>query len=145
MYIREYSEGDYSSILDIYSKSKLDELKYETDKFELLPLDKDEARYSQILESDVYVYGATDVIAFCAFNGSEIRALFVHPDARGKGVGAQLLEFMLSKINGVAILYVATSNLPAIKLYQKYGFKISSEFMTKYNDVNVLANKMEQL
>ncbi|MBD5771388.1 GNAT family N-acetyltransferase [Marinomonas colpomeniae] len=145
MYIREYSEGDYSSILDIYSKSKLDELKYETDKFELLPLDKDEARYSQILESDVYVYGATDVIAFCAFNGSEIRALFVHPDARGKGVGAQLLEFMLSKINGVAILYVAASNLPAIKLYQKFGFKISSEFMTTYNDVNVLANKMEHL
>jgi len=28
-------------------------------------------------------------------------------------------------------------------LYHKYGFKINSEFMTTYNKINVLANKME--
>jgi len=143
MSIREYSESDYSGILEVYSNSKLDELKYESAKFELLPLDKDKLRCSQILESEVYVYGGTEVKAFCAIKGSEIRALFVHPKARGKGVATKLLEFMLAKTNGIATLYVAASNYPAIKLYHKYGFKINSEFMTTYNKINVLANKME--
>ncbi|MCV2403432.1 GNAT family N-acetyltransferase [Marinomonas sp. C2222] len=144
MSIREYLDSDYSDILKIYSKSKLDELKYENAEFELLPLNEDKQRSSQIFSSEIYVYSKPEVIAFCAINGSEIRTLFVQPDARGKGIGADLLEFMLSKLSGSAILYVAASNLPAIKLYQKYGFKIHSEFMTTYNKVDVIANKMER-
>jgi ribosomal protein S18 acetylase RimI-like enzyme len=70
--------------------------------------------------------------------------LFVHPDYRGKGIGVSLLEFMLSHKMGTVTLYVAASNHPAIKLYQKYGFKIISEFNTTYNNKAVLANKMEK-
>ncbi|OUR63725.1 hypothetical protein A9Q74_00040 [Colwellia sp. 39_35_sub15_T18] len=145
MSIREYSNNDYSSLLDIYTNSKLDELRYEHAKFELLPLDKDETRFAQIHESNVYVYDSKNIVAFCAYHGSEIRALFVRPEARGKGVGIKLLEFMLAHIMGSATLYVAASNYPAIRLYQKYGFDITSRFQTTYNGVAVLANKMEQL
>ncbi|MEP1384033.1 MAG: N-acetyltransferase [Paraglaciecola sp.] len=145
MSIRKYSQSDYNQLLEIYSTSKLDELKYENTNFELLPLDKDEIRLAQIYESDIYVYGTKYVVGFCAYSGSEIRALFVHPNYRGKGIGVSLLEFMLSNIIGTATLYVAASNHPAIKLYQKYGFKIISEFKTTYNRKAVLANKMEQL
>lgn len=145
MVIREYLESDFSNILAVYPTYILDELKYENTKFDLPPLDENELRCSLILGSEVYVYGDTEIIAFCAINGSEIRALFVHPNARGKGIGAQLLEFMLSKMNGTVILHVVASNSPAITLYQKYGFKINSEFMTTYNKMNVLANKMERL
>jgi putative acetyltransferase len=125
--------------------SKLDELKYENTNFELLPLDKDEIRSAKIYESDIYVYDAKNVVGFCAYSGSEIRALFVNPDYRGKGIGVSLLEFMLSNIVGASTLYVTASNYPAIKLYQKYGFKIISEFKTTYNNKAVLANKMEKL
>jgi putative acetyltransferase len=144
MNIRKYSQNDYPQILEIYATSKLDELKYENTNFELLPLDKDEIRLAQIYESDIYVYGTRDAVGFCAYSGSEIRALFVHPDYRGKGIGVSLLEFMLSHIMGTVTLYVAASNYPAIKLYQKYGFKIISEFNTTYNNKAVLANKMEK-
>jgi len=144
MSIRKYSESDYSSLLDIYANSKLDELMYENDKFELLALEKDEIRSIQLFESDIYVYGANEVVAFCAYKGSEIRALFVHPKARKKGIGVKLLEFMLSNIVAPAELYVAASNYPAIKLYKKYGFDIISEFNATYNKVAVLANKMEK-
>ncbi len=141
--IRKYLESDYQSILTIYESSKLDELKFESAEFELLPFEKDVVRSTQILESDIYIYGGEDVIGFCAYKGTEIRALFVHPKARGKGVGIKLLEFMLSNIVGSATLYVASSNYPAIKLYQKYGFENTSQFETTYNGTPVLANKMQ--
>jgi len=144
MIIREYSDTDYNSLLNIYESSKLDELKFESEEFELLPFEKDEVRSAQILESDIYVYTHKEIIGFCAHKGTEIRALYVHPNARGQGVGIKLLEFMLSQIMGSATLYVASSNYPAIKLYQKYGFKNVLAFDTKYNGISVLANKMQQ-
>jgi len=82
-------------------------LQYENAQFELLALDKDEIRYSQFLESGIFVYRDRDIIAFCTIYGSEIRTLFVHSKARGKDMVIKLLEFMPSKINGTAILYVA--------------------------------------
>ena len=142
MNIRKYSPRDYNQILAIYAASKLDELRYEDIAFELLPFDKDTIRLAQLIESDIYIYETDTIVGFCAHLGSEIRALFVDPDSRGKGIGVSLLEFMLSHINDEATLYVAASNYPAIKLYQKYGFKIVSEFQTTYNKQNVVANKM---
>lgn len=143
MIIREYSESDFSHILALYPEYILDELKYETTHFELPSLNEDELRGSLFLNSEVYVCGGSEIIAFGAINGSEIRAIYVHPNARGKGIGTQLLEFMMSKIKGRALLYVVASNSPAIGLYQKYGFKITSEFNTTYNKESVVANKME--
>jgi len=145
MTIRKYTDNDYSSLLNIYAHSKLDELKFEKSNFELLPLENDNKRLARILESDIYIYGSNESVAFCAYYGFEIRALFVHPKARGKGIGMKLLEYMLSKINGSATLYVAASNYPAIRLYHKYGFEIMSEFQTTYNRKDVTANKMKQL
>ncbi|MFA6431351.1 MAG: ribosomal protein S18-alanine N-acetyltransferase [Candidatus Margulisiibacteriota bacterium] len=45
----------------------------------------------------------------------------VHPDHRCKGVGAKLMERILNK-KDTFFLEVRVSNLPAIKLYEKYGF-----------------------
>lgn len=145
MSIRKYSPSDYKQLLEIYSVSKLDELKYENTIFELLPLDKDTTRLAQIIESEIYIYSTEHAVGFCAYLGSEIRALFVHPDFRGKGIGIALLEFMLANIIGAATLYVVASNYPAKHLYQKYGFKVRSEFKTSYNKQSVVANKMEQI
>lgn len=145
MSIRKYIQSDRNKILDIYAKSKLDELKFEKIKFELLPLEKDEKRFTQLFESDIYVYEENEVAAYCANFGSEISGLFVHPSNRRKGIGNKLFEFILSKTSDSAFLYVAASNSPAIKLYKKYGFEIIEEFSTSYNNVDVKAVKMEQL
>jgi len=142
MNIRKFRETDFQAILDVYAASKLDELCYEKADFKLLPLDRDMKRLSLLQESDVYVCEDEGVIGYAAHCGPEIRALFVHPRGRRKGIGKVLLEFLLSMITGPAELYVAKSNLPAKELYQKYGFKIVEEFETTYNDIPVLANKM---
>lgn len=55
MHIREYNEKDFPSVLQIYAKSKLDELRFEQRVFKLLPLESDEKRLSALKESKIYV------------------------------------------------------------------------------------------
>ncbi len=145
MNIRPYRTSDYSAVLEIYANSKLDELRYEEKTFTLLPLQNDKTRLDQLLECDIYVYEAENVIAYCAVFNSEIRALFVCPSARGKGIGKKLLTFLLNKLSGNVNLFVAKSNNPAKQLYVKHGFKVTNEFLTQYNGVNVLANRMDKI
>lgn len=143
MSLRAYIKIDLPLILDIYNQSKLDELKFENAEFELLSLEEDEERYSKLMESEIFVYQTQDQISgFGAIHENEIRALFVHPNSRGKGIGKDLIEFLLSNIQGEACLYVASSNHPAKNLYQQYGFSVTDNFETTYNQVPVVVNKM---
>ena len=144
MSIRKFAEKDRKKIIEIYDQSKLDELKYEVVEFMLLPLEKDKVRYGQLNESDIYVYEENGVVGYGASYDAEIRALFVLPAVRGRGVGTNLLKYILSKISGKATLYVAASNRPSINLYKKFGFKIIGEFETSYNKIDVIAVKMAQ-
>lgn len=142
MHIREYNEKDFPSVLQIYAKSKLDELRFEQRAFKLLPLENDEKRLSALKESKIYVFDNGEILGYGAIFESEIRALFVCPSARGKGIGKQIFEFLLSQINGKASLFVAKTNEPAKELYKAYGFKVSTEFLTDYNGEPVYANEM---
>lgn len=142
MLIRPYIESDFQAVLEIYRKSKLDELRYEDKTFEFLPLQKDEKRFGKFKESQIFVYEDNGINGYAALFQSEIRALYVHPNMRGQGIGTRLLEFLLSRIKGDAHLFVAKSNAPAKRLYRKYGFIIVDEFETSYNGIAVFANKM---
>lgn len=142
MSIRPFIKDDYSKILEIYAKSKLDELRFEKQEFELLPLESDATRLAELTESDIYVYEEAEIVAYGAVYGNEIRALFVSPDARGKGIGKKLLEYLLSIVKEPISLYVAKTNLVAKSLYKNYGFKVVEEFKTDYNQTPVIANKM---
>lgn len=142
MTIRPANPNDFAAILEIYAAAKLDELRYEEARFELLPLDRDEKRLAELRESEIYLCELVGIVGYCARFGSEIRALFVHPASRGKGIGKRLLEFLLALIAGPAQLCVARSNLPAKNLYMKYGFIIVEEFEASYNGIPVLANRM---
>jgi len=142
MNIRAFHENDYPEILDIYAESKLDELTYENKAFKLLPLENDHKRLAELQESDIYVYEDNGIIGYGALFGYEIRALFVHPNGRGKGIGKRLLKHLLSIIEGPVYLYVAKTNTPAKNLYKKLGFTVVDEFETAYNGISVYANKM---
>jgi putative acetyltransferase len=142
MNIRAFNEKDYPRVFEIYSNSKLDELRFEKKKFELLPIENDEKRFSALNESEVYVYDDGEVLGYGAIFEAEIRALFVCSSARGKGVGKEILEFLLSQINDRANLFVAKTNVPAKELYKRYGFTVSDEFITEYNGEPVYANEM---
>jgi len=142
MTIRPFNNADLPAIFDIYRQCKLDELRFEQQTFTLLPLEEDEVRLRQLLASDIFVYESNGILAYGAVYQSEIRALFVTPQARGQGIGQQLLDFLLDKTTGDTSLYVAKTNAPAKQLYKKYGFKVTDEFQTHYNGLPVQANKM---
>lgn len=147
IHIRGFESDDCPAIAEIYDHSKLDELINEGKTFELLPLKQDSKRLAELKQSDVYIYDHNGVRAYGAIYQSELRALFVHSNSRGKGICKTLLEFLLSKltpspIDNSVTLNVAKSNLPAKALYAQYGFKVIEEFEAEYNGVSVQANIM---
>lgn len=142
MKIRKFLDSDFDSVIEIYSLSKLDELRYESGVFDLLPLEADEKRLRELLESRIFVYDDGGILGYGALFKGEIRALFVHPQSRGQGVGKCLLEYLILQAGKTATLYVAKSNLPAKAMYQKYGFSVTREFETYYNGKPVQANEM---
>lgn len=57
---------------------------------------------------------------------TELSAVVTHPEHTGKGYAKQLLAYASSKIfneNKTPFLHVADTNIGAIKLYEKLGFK----------------------
>lgn len=142
MTIRPYHEADFPAVLDIYAACKLDEVRFEESSFRLLPLDEDPKRLKGFRASTVLIYEQQKILGYAAYDGSEITALFVHPDGRGTGIGKTLLQDMLDRMEGEVVLYVAKSNHPAKRLYERHGFVVINEFMTEYNGTPVLANKM---
>ena len=145
MAIRQFEQRDFPAILEIYALSKLDELRFEFSCFQLLPLEQDARRLSQLLASEIYVFDSGKIEGYGALFRNEIRALFVNPHCRQRGVGSQLMQFMLASVTGSAELYIAKSNLPARRLYEKFGFDVVDEFETDYNGVPVVASKMRRL
>jgi len=64
----------------------------------------------------------------------EIKRLYVRPKFRGKGISKALTEQVISDARKIGYKYMRLDTFPfmssAIKLYEKYGFKI----IDRYND-----------
>ena len=60
----------------------------------------------------------------------------VHPEFRKHGIGKQMMEFALSYPAKKWFLEVRSGNIPAQKLYEKYGFKVISRRKKYYQDNN---------
>lgn len=135
MPVRDYAAQDMPAIYAIYASAKLDEFEHEPRAYTLLPLQDDAERLGYFHQSQVFVYAdeAGAVLGFGARGGQQIRAMFVAPAARGRGVGRQLLERMLEGLEGEVGLNVTASNRAARALYQRYGFVPVREFDTDYN------------
>lgn len=144
MHIRSFRKEDLPYLLNIYAKSKLDELRFEQKSFEFLPLDQDVRRWKKFEESEKYVYENSEgqILAYTAHFNSEIRHLFVLSNERGKGIGKSLLKFLLAKLDVPVNLYISKSNIPARDLYCSFGFKVIREFESDYNGQVVVVNEM---
>jgi ribosomal-protein-alanine N-acetyltransferase len=70
-----------------------------------------------------------------------ITNLAVHPDYRRRGIGSQLLEKLLKQSRerlglNKFTLEVRISNVGAIKLYSRFGFKLAGHRKMYYKDTN---------
>lgn len=101
-------------------------------------------RYSKRLRKIFYVAINQDrVVGYCIYyikpvlslkgfkKKSVIYSISIDKDFRRKGYGEKLLRESAREmgVNGITsiLLYVNTKNLPAIKLYEKIGFKTTNE------------------
>jgi putative acetyltransferase len=136
--VRPYRPIDFAAVAAVYARAKLDEFRYETAHFVLVPLEEDVERLAAFALCDVIVCECDGMVAgFAASSDDTLRALFVAPEARGQGVGWRLLQSALASLPGDVRLSVATSNAPACELYRRAGFRVTGTFDNSYNGTAV--------
>jgi putative acetyltransferase len=64
-----------------------------------------------------------NIEAFLGTSADKIQMLFIHPTARGKGIGKILLQYAVEKL-GIKKVDVNEQNQQAVGLYAHLGFKI---------------------
>jgi len=65
-----------------------------------------------------------NIIAFIGVADKNIEMLFIHPDARGNGIGKALVRFAIGKF-GINSVDVNEQNAQAVGFYLKMGFKVA--------------------
>jgi putative acetyltransferase len=137
MAVRAYKDTDFPAICHIYIDAKQDELKAESFDVDVLSLSQDALILAAFHESDVLVFEDENVVGFAARFGGELRALFVHGSARGRGVGQALLDAVTASAPRRMSLNVAKSNSGARRFYEKNGFSSVAEVVKRYNGNDV--------
>ena len=56
----------------------------------------------------------------------EIRGVGVHPDQKGRGIGARFMKELLSEVAG-SLVTITTQNVGAAQFYQRLGFEVILE------------------
>ena len=148
MHVRDYDEQDFEAVAAVYANAKLDELRFEQRPFTLTPLGDDPVILSAFRESTVLVCedgGIGGIVGFAASAPGQLRALFVHSDARGRGVGQALLSAVMAKERGPLSLNVAKSNTPAVGFYEKFGFAVAAETIRQYDGMSIAYCRMARI
>ena len=108
-----------------------------------MPLEQDAKRRTALFASMIFVYQEQSTIkGYSAISDNTLQSLYVHPDARGQGIGRLLLNHALAQLKGEVSLQVVESNMPSKQLYYSCGFVDVETYDVDYNGVMVRVNKM---
>jgi putative acetyltransferase len=135
--VRQFNQADLADICRIYVDAKREELAYEGKVINVIPLQDDAVILAAFRESDVIVCEDGGVMGFAAMFDGQLRALFVHSAARGRGVGHALLNAALAREPRGLSLHVAESNLNARQFYERSGFTVTGQANRQYNGTDI--------
>uniref|UniRef100_A0A7V6CDF0 GNAT family N-acetyltransferase n=1 Tax=Thermodesulfobacterium geofontis TaxID=1295609 RepID=A0A7V6CDF0_9BACT len=141
MRIRQVKLSDINDFIETYIRAyeELENYKYRTRKeiknyFKWL-YNRDKEGFVVAEEKDKSVGFAAGDANWINFEGKkvlEIHEIFVLPEFRKKGIGSQLLQYLLfygvKKDKKLAELWVGKTNYKAINFYKKFGFKEAGEW-----------------
>lgn len=65
------------------------------------------------------------ILGFIGTSEDNIEMLFIHADARGKGIGKLLLQHAIGNLN-IRKVYVNEQNAQAVQFYEHFGFRTVS-------------------
>ena len=100
-----------------------------------------------VYEKDDKIVGfilATDLKETC-----DILSLVVDPEYRNKLIASNLIDYLISELDDnlkMITLEVRTNNIPAIKLYEKFGFEVVNvrkKYYANGDDAYLMARESE--
>ncbi len=119
--IRAFESSDMNDVLKIWLEASIDAHSFVGREFWESRVD--DMREMYIPASDTYVFSENGTVkGFFSLHADSLAAMFVSPDAQGKGIGKQLMNRAKSlrrKLN----LTVYRENEKSIQFYRKCGFK----------------------
>jgi putative acetyltransferase len=137
--IRKRREEDLEEILDIWYQASTLAHPFLDDAF--VEKVKKDMRELYIPGSETWVYEEKGkVIGFIGMMGNEIGGLFVLPNHHSKGIGTQLVKFILEFHNELEV-EVFKENIIGRAFYDKYGFIKMKEFLHEESKHDVLRMK----
>jgi len=123
--IRAFESSDMNDVLKIWLEASIDAHSFVGREFWESRVDDMREKY--IPASDTYVFSENGTVkGFFSLQADSLAALFVSPDAQGKGIGKLLMNRAKSlrrKLN----LTVYRENEKSIQFYRKCGFKTVKE------------------
>jgi len=122
--IRRYRDTDCDAIIDTWFAASRIATPFLSDEF--LAQERDNIRRLWLPKADTWVFETEDGVAgFLSLLGNEVGALFVHPDAQGRGIGTSLMDHAVSLHDGL-VLDVFEANAIGRRFYERYGFRLES-------------------
>lgn len=119
--IRAFESSDMNDVLNIWLEASIRAHSFVGKEFWESRVD--DMREIYIPASDTYVFSENGTVkGFFSLHADSLAAMFVSPDAQGKGIGQQLMNKAKSlrrKLN----LTVYRENEKSIQFYRKCGFK----------------------
>jgi putative acetyltransferase len=119
--IRAFESSDMNDVLNIWLEASIGAHGFVGREFWESRID--DMRETYIPASDTYVFSEDGTVkGFFSLHGDSLAAMFVSPDAQGKGIGQQLMneaKSMRRKLN----LTVYRENEKSTQFYKKCGFK----------------------
>ena len=90
---------------------------------------QDDSFFDEGMDKVYLLLDRDEIIGSVALKGGEIDDLLVAPDYQGLGFGGKILLWAIAHMTAEpVVLHVADWNKKAIRLYQKYGFRITETF-----------------
>jgi len=129
--IRRATAGDAEAVYEIVLRAlrETNARDYPASVIDRLVLTLPKGVVSKLEEWQAYVAVVDGrVVGTVSLNGKTVRAVFVHPDYQGRGIGAKLMDVVenAAKLQSERTLGVQSS-ITAQEFYAKRGFKIVRE------------------
>ena len=129
--IRRATAGDAEAVYEIVLRAlrETNARDYPASVIDRLVLTLPKGVVSKLEEGQAYVAVVDGrVVGSVSLNGKTVRAVFVHPDYQGRGIGAKLMDVVenAAKLQSERTLGVQSS-ITAQEFYAKRGFKIVRE------------------
>ncbi len=125
MSIRKYNDTDREAVIEIWYAASLVATPFLSDEF--LTWEREQIREVWMPSAETWVFETEgSVVGFIALLDNEVGAIFVHPEAQGRGVGRALMDHAASTRDSL-YLDVFKENAIGRRFYDRYGFKYQFE------------------